>query len=127
MDTHVKVLAILHLVLSGCMALAAFTLMLIFGGASAIVGATAPAEDAVIALPIIGITGMALAAFLLALAVPGLLAGYGLLKRQNWARILTIIISAIQLLNIPVGTVLGIYGLWVLLSKDTERVFSPAA
>ena len=127
METHVKVLAILYLVLSGCMALFALMLMLIFGGASAVVGATAPPEDAVIALPIMGITGVALAGFSLALAIPGLLAGYGLLKRQNWARILTIILSAIQLLNIPVGTLLGAYGLWVMLSKDTERVFTPAA
>ena len=40
-----------------------------------------------------------------------------------WARILTIVLSALNLINIPFGTALGVYGLWVLLNKDTERLF----
>jgi hypothetical protein len=36
------------------------------------------------------------------------------------------VLSAINLINIPIGTVVGIYGLWVLLTKETERLFLPA-
>ena len=35
-------------------------------------------------------------------------------------------LSAISLINIPLGTILGAYGLWVLLNKDTERLFDSA-
>ena len=33
---------------------------------------------------------------------------------------------AIALLGFPWVTILGIYGLWVLFSKDTERLFAHA-
>ena len=64
--------------------------------------------------------------FLGAFALPGLAAGYGLLKFKPWARIVGIVLSALKLINVPLGTILGAYGLWVLLSKDTERLFDGA-
>ena len=127
METHVKVLAILYIAFSALFLLAAMVLMLVLGGASAIVGTTAPPEDAAIALPILGITGAALSMFLVALSLPGLVVGIGMLKRANWARILGIVLSALHLINIPFGTILGAYGLWVLLHTDTERLFSPTS
>ena len=127
METHVKVLAILYIAFSALFLLAAMVLMLVLGGASAIVGTTAPPEDAAIALPILGITGAALSMFLVALSLPGLIVGIGILKRANWARILGIVLSALHLINIPFGTILGAYGLWVLLHTDTERLFSPTS
>jgi hypothetical protein len=124
MATHVKALAVLYLVLSGFFVLAALLLMVVVGGAVTAVGTAAASEDAAIALPIIGVTGMTLAVFLLVLALPGLLTGWGLLTFRPWARILGIVLSAINLLNVPIGTALGLYGLWVLLSKETEALFS---
>lgn len=123
METHVKILAILYLVFSSAFLVAAVILLVIFGGVTAVVGTAAEAEDAAIALPIIGITGMALVGFLTMIAAPGLIAGFGLLKLANWARILGIVLSALHLLNFPIGTVLGVYGLYVLLNRDTERLF----
>ncbi|MBA3231643.1 MAG: hypothetical protein H0T05_02375 [Acidobacteria bacterium] len=123
MATHVKVLAVLYLVLSGLFVLGALLLMVVVGGAVTAVGTAAASDDAAIALPIIGVTGMTLVIFLLALAIPGLLTGWGLLNFRPWARILGIVLSAINLLNVPIGTALGLYGLWVLLSKETEAFF----
>jgi hypothetical protein len=99
-------------------------LMLAIGAASGIVATAAEPHDAAIALPIIGISGTALVAFLLLLSAPGLITGIGLLKLRPWSRILGIALSAINLIHIPFGTALGIYGLWVLLNKDTEPVFA---
>jgi hypothetical protein len=62
--------------------------------------------------------------FLLALSLPGIVAGIGLLKFRPWARILTIVISVLNLLNIPWGTILGIYGLWVMFSEEGARLFA---
>jgi hypothetical protein len=45
-------------------------------------------------------------------------AAYGLQKRRPWGRILAIIDSSVSLLSFPIGTVLGAYGLWVLLPYD---------
>jgi hypothetical protein len=68
--------------------------------------------------------GTALVVFLLAISLPGLITGIGLLKFQPWARIVGIVLAAINLINIPLGTILGAYGLWVLLNKETERLFA---
>jgi len=57
----------------------------------------------------------------------GLAAGYGLLQRLSWARIVTLVLAFISLLNIPFGTVLGIYTLWVLLSPGAEAEFQQRA
>lgn len=124
MQTHVKVLAVLFIVFSALGVLAALGVMAVFGGAAGIVGAAADGEDAAIALPILGLTGTFVTAFLLAVSLPGLIAGFGLLSLKPWARILAIVLCAINLINIPIGTIFGAYGLWVLLTKDTERLFA---
>jgi hypothetical protein len=123
MQTHVKVLGVLYLAVSAFFLVGALFLILATGSAAGIVGAAAEPEDAAIAIPVIGIAGTALAMFLGIFAIPGLITGYGLLQLKPWARIVGIVLSAISLINIPIGTVIGIYGLWVLLSKDTERLF----
>lgn len=124
MDTHVKVLGVLYIALSALGVLLALFLAVTIGGSAAIVGATAEPNDAAIALPIIGIAGIALVVFLLVLSIPGLVTGFGLLGFKPWARILGIVLSVLNLIHIPFGTIVGIYGLWVLLNKDTERLFS---
>jgi hypothetical protein len=127
MQTHVKVLAVLFIVFSALGVLAAIALLAVFGASAGIVGAAAEPGDAALAIPIIGLAGMGLVIFLLLVSLPGLIAGFGLLNLKPWARILGIVLCAINLINIPVGTIFGAYGLWVLLNKETEQMFGPPA
>lgn len=63
-------------------------------------------------------------------ALAGFAAGWGLLERQSWARLLTLVLAFISLINIPLGTALGIYSLWVLLARGADeeyRRLAPAA
>lgn len=53
-------------------------------------------------------------------AVIGLAAGWGLLDRRPWARMLAIVIGCLSLLSFPFGTALGIYTLWVLASAGAD-------
>ena len=39
---------------------------------------------------------------------------------------MAIVLCAINLINIPFGTIMGVYGLWVLLNNETERLFIPS-
>jgi len=121
MDTHVKVLAALYIVFGILGTLFGIAMMALLG----IIGVAGAASDpdAWMALPILGFTGAALGAFMLALSLPGIVAGIGLLKFKPWARILTIVLSALNLMNIPFGTILGVYGLWVMLSDEGARLF----
>jgi hypothetical protein len=56
-------------------------------------------------------------------ALAGFFAGWGLLHREPWARILAIIMAFLTLLNIPAGTALGIYTLWVLLPAQSDQEY----
>jgi len=64
---------------------------------------------------------------LLIRAVAGLAAGIGLIQRQPWARMLALIIGFISLPSIPIGTALGIYTIWVLLSPGAEQEWNRLA
>ena len=122
MTTHIKVLGILHLVLGFLLVLGGLFGMVFFGGLATLVGIRERAPDALVGVSVLaGIGGIVLVAAVL-LAVPGLVAGFGLLQFRPWARILTIILSALELLNVPFGTALGIYGLWVLTQPESERL-----
>jgi hypothetical protein len=59
------------------------------------------------------------------LSTLGLIGGIGLLSFQSWARYLVIIVAALGCLNIPIGTLKGVYSLWVLLQEDTIKLFNP--
>jgi hypothetical protein len=60
------------------------------------------------------------------LSTLGLVGGIGLLSFQPWARYLIMIVAAIGCLNIPIGTLKGVYSLWVLLQDETIKLFNPA-
>jgi len=60
---------------------------------------------------------------ILAKAAAGFLAGWGLLQRLPWARVLTIVLSFFALFNIPLGTALGIYTMWVLLPAGADAEY----
>jgi len=126
METHVKVLGALQIAMGVFGLLGALALVLIFGVASSAVGLSGD-PDAAFALPIIGITGVALVSFLVALSLPSVVVGIGLIQRRPWARIGGIVLSILGMRMIPFGTILGVYGVWVLFSKETERLFSPVA
>jgi O-antigen/teichoic acid export membrane protein len=53
----------------------------------------------------------------------GLIGGIGLLSYYSWARYLIIVVAALGCLNIPIGTLKGVYSLWVLLQDDTVKLF----
>jgi hypothetical protein len=57
------------------------------------------------------------------LSTLGLVGGIGLLSFQSWARYLVMIVAAVGCLNIPIGTLKGVYSLWVLLQDETLKLF----
>jgi membrane-associated protease RseP (regulator of RpoE activity) len=71
--------------------------------------------------PLASNLGTLIGGLLLLVSVPGIIAGYGLLNYKSWARTLTIVLSILNLFHIPFGTMIGIYGLWVLLSSEGEQ------
>ncbi|MBV9300527.1 MAG: hypothetical protein JOY62_05055 [Acidobacteriaceae bacterium] len=127
MRERVKILGILNIVM-GCLgALAGIVVLVVFGGLAGLAGASAGPwrtdQDGVMAAPMLAFIGVGIALFLFVLSAPSIIGGWALMKFKPWARVLMIVISVLHLFHIPLGTALGIYGLWVLLNDETRRLF----
>ncbi len=120
MDNHIKPLGILYIVFGVMGAIAAVVILLLF-----IAGATLMATEDPEVGEILAILGTVVAIFLLVISVPNIIAGYGLLKFCSWARILTLILSFLNLPAFPIGTLLGVYGIVVLFDDNVKRRFQP--
>ncbi len=48
---------------------------------------------------------------------------FGLLAYKKWGRILTLIMGALGMLNIPIGTLKGVYIIWTLVQQETLELF----
>lgn len=113
---HVTILSWVHIAFGVLHTLIGAGILFFFFGLGAVSGE-------VEAMAVLGFIGMLGAAFMVLCGVPGIVAGYGMLQRRNWGRVLGIIISALNLFNFPIGTGLGIYGLWVLTSEPSHAYF----
>lgn len=127
MAQHVRILGILHIIYAGLVLMAGVVVLVVMGGIAGFLGANPDRySDTQVAPPILALIGLGVFVLLMALSLPGIVAGFGLLAYKDWARIMTIVLSAFELLSVPFGTALGIYGLWVLLRPDTEALFHRA-
>ena len=118
MEKHVQLIGIFWIVLGSINFLGGFVIFGVLLGISFLpdLGNEAPS--------ILRIIGSSVGLFLWILSVPKIICGIGLLKRYEWARILTLIIAFLSLLNIPLGTALGIYSFIILLNNDTIKLFN---
>ena len=107
MQTHVKVLGVLFIVLGVMGLVVAAFLLLAIGVAGGIVRSVADSADAAIALPILGLAGTGLAIFLSLLSAPGLVAGIGLLRFRPWARILGLVVAILDFNPLSVRNSVG--------------------
>jgi zinc-ribbon domain len=114
---HVRTLGILWLVLSSFRLIPGLVMMAIFG----------PGRRYIPGVPFFvhGIVS-GIGILFVAAAVVGLAAGWGLIQRESWARMLAIVLGCLNLLDPPFGTAIGIYTLWVLLPAESEREYRQA-
>jgi hypothetical protein len=114
---HVRILGIFWLVLSGFRLIPGLAMMAIFGsGRRFIPGMPFFVHNIVSGIGFLFVAG----------AVLGLAAGWGLIQRESWARMLAIVVGCLNLLDLPFGTALGVYTLWVLLPAESEREYRGA-
>ena len=116
METHISILGWIYMIGNAFLLLMGGLAFIFFLG----IGLFSGDMEAAGILMVVGFTGMV---FFVALAIPGILAGYGLLKRKSWARVLTMVLGVLNLFSFPVGTAVGVYTLWVLLQEDANDFF----
>lgn len=117
MKNHTQLVAILHITMGALSLLGALAVFTFLGLAGGIVVSQGEAEAA----GILGIIAVMLGGFLTLMALPGLIGGWALYTERSWGRPVVLILGALQLLNIPFGTALGIYTFWALLRTTPDE------
>jgi len=116
MQQHVKTLGWIYIIFH---ALGLIAAIIVF---TALTGTGMLVQDQE-AAPILVLIGTVVGVFLAVISLPGIIGGIYLLKYENWARILVIILGILNLFNFPFGTALGIYTLYILINDETVRLF----
>jgi hypothetical protein len=117
MEKHVTLVGVFHIGFSILRILAAMAVFVILVGSGRLSGDPH-------AMAVTYVIGSVIAYFLVIVSIPGIIGGVGLLKRQNWARIVLLIVAVLDLLHVPFGTALGIYTIWVLVHEDTKAILA---
>ena len=107
MEKHLKILGVLFVIHGVFLITVGMIVMLLFAG-----GALIAAQSHLVAVLIT--IAVVIAGISVVRGVPEIIAGWGILQKKKWSRILGIIMGALDLIHIPLGTALGIYALWVL-------------
>jgi hypothetical protein len=119
MDKHVTILAILFIAFHAVGIIAAIIIFLVVAGGGLLSGD----PDAI---AITTAVGSGIAFFLSIISIPGIIGGIGLLRFAQWARVLVLVLGFLNLINIPFGTILGVYAIWVLMNEETAQLFRSA-
>jgi hypothetical protein len=117
MDTHTKVLGWLYIVMGVLGMLGAGLIIFILIGSGLISGDRT-------AISVLLIVSAFIGGFLTLVSLPGIIAGFGLLAYRPWARILALVLGILNLPGFPLGTILGVYTLYVLLDDETAQRFA---
>jgi hypothetical protein len=116
---HIRLLGILWLALSAFEAMGGVAVFLIANAVTLRFPEGPPPEARAFLHPILSFIGV----LILLKAAAGFAAGWGLLQREPWARMLAIVLAFFALFHVPFGTALGIYTLWVLLPSEADREY----
>ena len=123
---HVRLVGILWMAYSALSVVGGVVLMIvartIFGGFIRMPNGPPPEFTAWLSPFLTFIGGM-----ILLKGAAGFIAGWGVLQREPWARVVTLVVGFISLFNIPLGTALGIYTLWVLLPTQSDDEYQALA
>jgi hypothetical protein len=132
MEKHVKLVGILNIVYRGVVILGAIVLFMLAAAFGYIMkflerkgelrGDEVPREI----LDIVPLFLVIIGIIMVVVSIVAIIGAVGVLRRQEWGRIVLIVISFFNLIRVPLGTVLGVYTLWVLLNDEIVRLFSPA-
>jgi hypothetical protein len=118
MKKHITFVAALHIGFSIIGIFSAMAVFFIFRFAGSFVA------DVDVAKSVLHFVGIFLPLTILIVSIIGLIAGIGLLSYRKWARILVLIVSAADCVNIPLGTLMGVYSIWALMQDDSIKLFN---
>lgn len=117
MKKHVTLVAALQIGFSTIGLIGAIVIFFVFNFAGSFVDGDETATM------VMNFLGTALPLSIGCVSVVGLIGGIGLLSYQEWSRILVLVIAAVGCLNVPFGTLKGVYSIWVLMQDESIKLF----
>jgi hypothetical protein len=108
MDQHIKTASIIQIALGIPGVLAGLFIFFVVSGGGLLSGDPT-------AIAITGIVAWVVGGLLVITHIPGIIGGIFMLQGHRWARYVLIVVAALELLDMPIGTAAGIYTLWALL------------
>ncbi len=115
-QNHITLLGVLHIARGALILIIGLALFMILTAAGVI-------SDDETAFGIIALVAMVMMFIFLAISLPSVIAGIGVLMRREWGRILALVVGVLSLIDIPFGTALGIYTIWILMNDETRPLF----
>ena len=114
MEIHYRALGIAHLIYAILILIPALLVFSILSGIGFL------AEDPEV-IAILSTIGFFVSMFLILLAIPGLIAGFGCIQQKSWGLALALVMGVLNILCFPFGTALGGYSIWVFVQVQEEK------
>ena len=120
---HNKMVGIFLMAHGGLQAAVMVLMCIIYGiiGSAMLVGGSR-GEEQMVGAVFIGVILLIFAISLL-FVMPQIIGGYKLFKERDGARNWGIVGSSLSVLSFPLGTAVGVYGLWFLFGEDGKRFY----
>ena len=120
---HNKLLGIFHLIQGGLQAFGGIVVALVYGILGAMFSANAHRPEEQFMGTLFIVLACVVAPIVLIFAGINLTAGYKMLKEKPGARMWAIVASIICLPGVPLGTALGVYGLWFTFGDEGKQYY----
>ena len=120
---HNNLLGIFILIQGGLTVFAGLLLVLIYGGMGVALIGGGRDDEARLVGGMIFVIGLIVAVVIIAFSALYLYTGFKIRKQQSIGRTLGIIVSVLSLFSFPLGTALGVYGLWFLLGDMGKELY----
>ena len=112
MSKEITLLGALHIALSILYIVVSLAIFAVLHSKGFFRGAEASVADVICAVS---------ACFLLTVAFIGIVGGTGVIHGKAWAHMMVLILGCLDLVSIPLGTILGIYTIYIFMKEDTTK------
>ena len=120
---HNKLLGIFHLVQGGLQAFGGIVVGLVYGILGVLFSANAHRPEEQFMGTLLIVLAFVVAPLVLIFAGINITAGYKMLKEKPGARTWAIVASIVCLPGFPLGTALGVYGLWFTFGDEGKQYY----
>ncbi|MBS1816485.1 MAG: hypothetical protein JSU08_01005 [Acidobacteria bacterium] len=124
-EGQVDLVGVLFLVWGGLTILIGASTLALGMAAASLITAAADAGRGQFAASLTAATFTMFALIAIVWGAAHLVVGVKVRQRRHWSRFGAISLASVDLLLLPYGTALGVYGLWVLLHEEAKRQFEP--